>query len=63
MCCSHDHGRGVQHHGGYCCSSYGHFHRRFLSKEEKVARLETYLQDLKTEAKVVEEQIKELKGD
>jgi hypothetical protein len=63
MCGSHDHGKGGQHHGGCCCSSGGHFHRRFLSKEEKLARLEAYLQDLKAEAKVVEEQIKELKGE
>ncbi len=63
MCGSHDHGKGGQHHGGCCCGSGMHFHRRFLSKEEKLARLEAYLQDLKAEAKVVEEQIKELKGE
>jgi hypothetical protein len=63
MCGSHDHGKGGQHQEGCCCSSGWHFHRRFLSKEEKLSRLEAYLQDLKDEAKVVEEQIKEFKGE
>jgi hypothetical protein len=38
-----------------------HFRRRFHTREERVARLEEYLRDLKAEAKAVEEQIAELK--
>jgi hypothetical protein len=37
------------------------FRRRFLSREERVARLEEYLQALRDEAKAVEEHIAELK--
>ena len=44
-----------RHHGGMG------FHRRFISQEEIVARLEEYLKQLQAEAKGVEERIAELK--
>ncbi|SFQ99522.1 hypothetical protein [Desulfoscipio geothermicus] len=49
-------------HEGCCCSSDG-FKRQFFGKEEQAVKLEKYLQDLKLEAKAVEEKIKELKGE
>ncbi|MBF7081785.1 hypothetical protein IT084_02170 [Desulfallas sp. Bu1-1] len=51
----------VRHEG--CCCSSGGFNRKFYGKEEQVVKLEKYLQDLKLEAKAVEEKIKELKGE
>lgn len=64
MCCSHGPVKGGHHHGDCCCASgYGDYsHRRFLNKDEQVSRLEGYLKDLQSEAKVVEEKIKEIKG-
>jgi hypothetical protein len=44
-----------QHHGGM------RFHRRFISQEEIMTRLEDYLKQLQAEAKGVEERIEELK--
>jgi hypothetical protein len=77
MCCEHEghHGswhRGRQHHGDSCdcgCHQGRHhggfwpfgFGRRFWSKEEIAAWLEQYLEDLRAEAKAVEERIAELK--
>ena len=63
------HGRGEnqgRHHGGCNCGCHRHqggmgFHRRFISQEEIVARLEDYLKQLQAEAKGVEERIAELK--
>ncbi len=52
--CKHEH----HHHGGCCC---GGFKRRFFTKEEKIAKLESYLKDLKAEAAAVEAEIKRLK--
>ena len=50
-------GCGVTHH------EYGRFRvRRFLTKEEKVKRLESYAEELKKELAAVEERIKELKS-
>ncbi|MBC7093037.1 hypothetical protein H5T53_03400 [Candidatus Bipolaricaulota bacterium] len=65
------------HHHGYhcCCPPRGHhdgcceagsgsglgFHRRLLSREERVARLEAYLAELQAEARAVEERIAELR--
>lgn len=64
MRCSHDQVQRGHHHGGCCCTSGtgGKFHRRFLSKDEQVARLEAYFKDLQAEAKAVEGKIKEIKG-
>jgi hypothetical protein len=44
-----------QHHGGMG------FHRRFISQDEVINRLEEYLKQLQAEAKGVEEKIVELK--
>jgi hypothetical protein len=63
----HGHGRrhcgcGQGHHGGSCGCGAG-FGRRFLTKEEKIAGLQEYLENLQKEAQAVEERIAELKGD
>jgi hypothetical protein len=50
-------GRGKGGHEG-CCR---HFHRRFFSKEEKIAKMEAYAQELKAELKVVEGIIQKIK--
>jgi len=52
------HGRHCRegHHG------YGEFPRRFLTKEEKIKKLENYAQELKNELAAVQERIKELKA-
>ena len=57
----HDCGCGQRghHHGGFC----GCFERRFWTKEEKIARLESYLESLQTEAQAVQERIAEMKGE
>jgi vacuolar-type H+-ATPase subunit I/STV1 len=51
-------GCGCKHEGfhGY------HFSRRFISREEKISRLEEYLKNLQAEAKAVEEHLAELKS-
>jgi len=45
---------------GNCCCDGGHggFRRRFKSKAEVIAELESYLTELKAEAQAVEERIK-----
>ena len=65
-------GRGFHHghqgHAGGCCCDPadwgpGHrFARHFPSREERIARLEEYLQELQAEARAVEERIAELKA-
>jgi hypothetical protein len=50
-------GCGEGHHG------HGRFaRRRFLTKEERIQKLENYADDLKKELSAVQERIKELKG-
>ncbi len=53
-------------HGGCCYRSSHHaqgpFNRHFLTKAEKVDRLEKYTQELKNELAAVQERIKELKA-
>jgi hypothetical protein len=44
-----------------CCSSSGHFERRYQTKAEKIAELESYLADLKTEVQAVEEHLADLR--
>lgn len=46
------------------CHAEGHipFHRRFISREERIAWLERYLEALRQEAKAVEEQLADLKA-
>jgi len=48
-------GCGCHHQGGMG------FHRRFISREEIVSRLEEYLKQLQAEIKGVEERIAEMK--
>ena len=48
-------------HGSDCCSMHGHGKRRFFSHKEVIAKLEEYLNDLRSEIKGVEERIAELK--
>jgi hypothetical protein len=40
----------------------GKFRRRFATRDERIARLATYLGELRSEAQAVEEQIAELKS-
>jgi hypothetical protein len=53
------------HHGNYSCGCHQNegtgFHRRFVSREEIISKLEDYLKQLHAEAKGVEERITELK--
>ena len=61
----HEGGRhGRQRHAGSCgCGDPSHFGRRFWTREEKITRLEKYLDDLRQEAKSVEERIAEIKDE
>jgi hypothetical protein len=45
-----------------CCGQHPGWHRHFFTREERIARLEEYLETLRTEAKAVEEAIAELKA-
>lgn len=55
--CKSDH-----HLGGGCgCGCGGGFKRRFYSREERIAKLESYLKDLNAEAEAVEAKIRCLK--
>ncbi|SMB98522.1 hypothetical protein SAMN00808754_2385 [Thermanaeromonas toyohensis ToBE] len=58
MCC---HPKESRHPSNYCCCRPFHFHRRYYTKEEEIALLEKYLEDLKAEQRAVEEQIKKMK--
>ncbi|MFC1920605.1 hypothetical protein ACFLYQ_02640 [Chloroflexota bacterium] len=55
----HGHGGGEQASG--CCCHSGHGFRRFPTREEQIAHMEEYLNNLKAEAKGVEEHLAELK--
>ncbi len=49
-------------YGCGCGPGYGHgYGRRYLTKEEKIKKLTEYKEYLESEAKGVEERIKELK--
>jgi hypothetical protein len=65
MCCvpgGHHSVRHWAHHGGSCaCGAPSHCGPRFLTKEEKAAWLEQYLESLQQEAKVVQERIAKMK--
>lgn len=56
MCCTAQENR---HSSSCCCHSF-RFHRHYYTKEEEIARLEKYLEDLKAEQKAVEERIKKI---
>ncbi len=60
-----DCGCGAEHsEPGGCCHEGGHhgFRRRYTSKAEVIAELESYLVELKAEAQAVEEHLNELRG-
>jgi hypothetical protein len=72
MNCGHKHhhgdhcgcGRRRHHHGDSCgCGTPFHGGRRFWTKEEQIARLERYLEDLENEAQAVKEQIAGMTGE
>jgi hypothetical protein len=49
--------------GACCCNGeHGGFRRRYRSKAEVIAELQSYLTELKAEAQAVEERIKELQS-
>ena len=50
------------HLAGAGCGCGGHWHRRFFTREERIARLKEYLESLRTEAQAVEEMIAELQA-
>ena len=59
---SHHHGdhcgRRRHHHGDSCgCGAPFHGGRRFWTKEEQIARLESYLEGLEKEAQAVREKL------
>lgn len=54
-------GKGHHHNGSCDCDNRSHFKRRFVTKEEKVAQLEQYLEDLQKETQAVQEHIAVLK--
>ena len=56
-------GRHRHHHGDVCgCGAPFHARRRFWTKEEKIARLEGYLESLESEAQAVREHIAAMTG-
>ena len=61
MCGSRPHGwHEFPGAGGCCCG--GSMRRRFFSKEERLARLRDYLEELRAEAQQVEKAIRELEA-
>ena len=70
MCCeSTGHHKGMHrghyhgHWGSSCCCGHSGFGPGLWTKEEKVARLEQYLEGLQEEVKTVEERVAVLKGE
>ena len=63
MCCTTE---GFSHHHNHDCicevEHHPHFFRRFLSKEERIARLTEYKDDLSREIKEIENRIAALKS-
>jgi hypothetical protein len=69
-CCSKESSGGCQcgdecggecHCGGGCNCEGRHFQRRFKTKAERIARLESYLSELKQEVQAVEETLADLR--
>jgi hypothetical protein len=59
-----DCGRSRHHHGDTCgCGTPFHGGRRFWTKEEKITRLESYLESLENEVQAVKEHIAEITGE
>ena len=48
------------HHGGSCGCGGHSFRRRYVTKEEKIAQLEEYLDSLQKETQAVQERIAKL---
>jgi len=68
MCCGHESHHGGRyrghHHGGFCtCGGPFPSGPPFWTEKEKTTWLEQYLEDLREEAKAVEERIAALKGE
>lgn len=65
MCHGTPHGsvgwHGFAEVGGCCCGGQG-MRRRFFSKDERLARLRDYLDNLRAEAQQVERAIQELEA-
>jgi hypothetical protein len=66
--CQSDEGRNSDCYGGCgcggscdCCGQDGYFERRYQTKAEKIADLEEYLSELKTELQAVEEHLADLR--
>ncbi len=59
----HEHGP-MHGHGGEreCGCGDRRFHRRFATRQERIARLQEYLAELRAEAQAVEERIAELQA-
>ncbi len=51
------HGSKHHHTSSCACGGSAHFQRRFLTKEERIARLEQYRDRLQKETQAVDEQI------
>jgi len=69
-CCSGEFGDACQcgeecggecHGGGGCNCDRRHFQRRFKTKAERIAELESYLIELKKEVQAVEEMLADLR--
>lgn len=66
MCCTTGSHHGFQRWGHqdvcFCgCDDPQYFRPRFMTKKQRIARLEEYLSDLRDEVKGVEEQISQIK--
>lgn len=66
MCCNTGSHRGSERwgHPGVCfcgCDDVMNFRPRFMTKEQRINRLKQYREDLKNEAKAVEEKIAQIK--
>jgi hypothetical protein len=60
-CCSDGHGAHHGHSGSCCCDPHG-FARRFVTRAERLAALESYRDELTKELEGVSERISELSG-
>ncbi len=58
----HDHHRPEERHPHENRREGHRFHRRFSTREERLAEMESYLRDLQAEIKAVEEHIADLKS-
>ena len=59
--CGADCARGESHDHECCCGHGNQFHRRYQTKAEKIAELEQYQGELKTELQAVEEMLADLR--